>query len=96
MLGGLAAFVGDNFAAATALQPARGESKMTLADEVLAAIGAVASSKLKDVQLSGTLGEEDAAVAVAMEQVRVRVRVRVRVIIRVRVMIRVRVRVRVS
>jgi len=83
MLGGLAAFVGDNYAAAAALQPARVEHKMTLADEVLAAIGAVASSKLKDVQLSGTLGEEDAAVAVAMEQVRVRVMIRVRVRVRV-------------
>ena len=68
MLGGLAAFVGDNFAAAAALQPARGENKMTLANEVLAALGAAAPSRLKDVQLSGWLGEEDAALAAAMEQ----------------------------
>ena len=34
MLGGLAAFVGDNFAAAAALQPARAESEIELADDV--------------------------------------------------------------
>ena len=34
MLGGLATFVGNNFAAAAALQPARAESEIELADDV--------------------------------------------------------------
>ena len=52
MLGGLAAFVGDNFAAAVALQPARGENEIELADDVHSSFSQLSARQLRQSALA--------------------------------------------